>query len=124
MSDDAFEVIGGGKSFGSVKALDGVDLSAPPGTVLGLLGPNGAGRTTTVRILPTTLRPIGGAGARRRRDQGPRAGAGQDRPRREYDAVAVADDACRVVTRNIGPPPTSARSRHLLNRLGIDERPN
>ena len=43
-----------------VRALDGVNLSVPEGTVLGLLGPNGAGKTTTVRILTTLLRPDGG----------------------------------------------------------------
>ncbi|MEV7287132.1 ATP-binding cassette domain-containing protein [Streptomyces sp. NPDC093252] len=45
------------KTFGEVKALDGVDLDVPEGTVLGLLGPNGAGKTTTVRCLTTLLRP-------------------------------------------------------------------
>lgn len=48
------------KSFGSTKALDGVDLEIPRGQVLGLLGPNGAGKTTTVRILTTLLRPDAG----------------------------------------------------------------
>ncbi len=43
-----------------VRALDGVDLEVPEGTVLGLLGPNGAGKTTTVRILTTLLRPDAG----------------------------------------------------------------
>ena len=43
-----------------VRALDGVDLEVPEGTVLGLLGPNGAGKTTTVRILATLLRADGG----------------------------------------------------------------
>jgi ABC-2 type transport system ATP-binding protein len=43
-----------------VRALDGVDLQVPQGTVLGLLGPNGAGKTTTVRILTTLLRPDAG----------------------------------------------------------------
>ena len=43
-----------------VRALDGVDLVVPEGTVLGLLGPNGAGKTTTVRILATLLKPDSG----------------------------------------------------------------
>jgi ABC-2 type transport system ATP-binding protein len=43
-----------------VRALDGVDLVVPEGTVLGLLGPNGAGKTTTVRILATLLKPDAG----------------------------------------------------------------
>jgi ABC-2 type transport system ATP-binding protein len=48
------------KSFGDVRALDGVDLDVAPGTVLGLLGPNGAGKTTTVRVLATLLEPDAG----------------------------------------------------------------
>ncbi|MPY77558.1 MAG: ATP-binding cassette domain-containing protein [Actinophytocola sp.] len=49
------------KSFGSTRALNGVDLEIPTGQVLGLLGPNGAGKTTTVRILTTLLKPDSGS---------------------------------------------------------------
>jgi ABC-2 type transport system ATP-binding protein len=48
------------KSFGDVRALGGVDLDVPRGTVLGLLGPNGAGKTTFVRVLTTLLKPDAG----------------------------------------------------------------
>jgi len=48
------------KTFGEVRALDGVDLDVPESTVLGLLGPNGAGKTTAVRVLTTLLRPDAG----------------------------------------------------------------
>src|SRR5213594_4275755 len=48
------------KRYGSVVALDGVDLRVPTATVLGLLGPNGAGKTTAVRILTTIIRPDDG----------------------------------------------------------------
>ena len=48
------------KSFGSVVALDGVDLAVKAGTVLALLGPNGAGKTTLVRILTTLSKPDSG----------------------------------------------------------------
>jgi ABC-2 type transport system ATP-binding protein len=44
------------KTYGNVRALDGLDLSVQQGTVLGLLGPNGAGKTTAVRVLTTLLR--------------------------------------------------------------------
>jgi ABC-2 type transport system ATP-binding protein len=48
------------KSFGDVRALDGVDLDVATGTVLGLLGPNGAGKTTAVRVMATLLLPDAG----------------------------------------------------------------
>ncbi|MET9498169.1 ATP-binding cassette domain-containing protein [Streptomyces sp. NPDC006552] len=48
------------KTFGEVRAVDGVDLDVPEGGVLGLLGPNGAGKTTIVRLLTTLLRPDAG----------------------------------------------------------------
>jgi ABC-2 type transport system ATP-binding protein len=55
MTDDAIVVEGLEKSYGSVRALCGVDFAARTGSVLGLLGPNGAGKTTAVRILTTLL---------------------------------------------------------------------
>ena len=57
----AIEVTGLAKSYGEVRALDGIDLEAAPGTVLGVLGPNGAGKTTAVRILTTLLAPDAGS---------------------------------------------------------------
>src|ERR1700747_1200999 len=54
------EVEGISKSFSETRALAGVDMSVPAGTVQGLLGPNGAGKTTLVRILATLLAPDAG----------------------------------------------------------------
>jgi len=45
------------KSFGDVRALQGVSFTASDGQITGLLGPNGAGKTTTLRILYTVLQP-------------------------------------------------------------------
>ncbi|WP_062131146.1 ATP-binding cassette domain-containing protein [Demequina aestuarii] len=60
-NDNAVEAQGLVKSFKDTKALRGVDLTVPRGTVLGVLGPNGAGKTTAVRILATLLHADGGS---------------------------------------------------------------
>jgi ABC-2 type transport system ATP-binding protein len=59
--EPAIEVRGLVKCFGEVRALDGVDLTAGQGQVLGLLGPNGAGKTTLVRVLATLLEADAGS---------------------------------------------------------------
>ncbi len=46
--------------FGKVTALDGLELTAPPGQVLAILGPNGAGKTTFVRTVATLVQPDSG----------------------------------------------------------------
>jgi ABC-2 type transport system ATP-binding protein len=56
----AVETRGLAKSYGKVRAVDGVDLAVAAGSVYGFLGPNGAGKTTTVRMLATLVRPDGG----------------------------------------------------------------
>ncbi|MFG2243690.1 ATP-binding cassette domain-containing protein [Spirillospora sp. NPDC048823] len=56
----AVEAEGLRKRYGGTRALDGLDLRVPAGTVHGLLGPNGAGKTTAVRILTTLTAPDGG----------------------------------------------------------------
>jgi len=51
------------RSFGAVRAVDGVSFEAADGRITGLLGPNGAGKSTTLRILYTVLRPDAGTAA-------------------------------------------------------------
>jgi ABC-2 type transport system ATP-binding protein len=58
--DDIIVAEGLVKTYGKVRALDGLDLRVQQGTVLGLLGPNGAGKTTAVRVLTTLLRATEG----------------------------------------------------------------
>ena len=53
----AIEASGLAKSFGETRAVCGVDLAVPSGTVYGFLGPNGAGKTTTIRMLATLIEP-------------------------------------------------------------------
>jgi oleandomycin transport system ATP-binding protein len=60
MTSSAIEAEGLVKTFGEVRAVDGIDLVAREGSVFGLLGPNGAGKTTAIRVLSTLLRPDAG----------------------------------------------------------------
>ncbi|MBX3577138.1 MAG: ATP-binding cassette domain-containing protein [Rhizobiaceae bacterium] len=48
------------KTFGEVRAVDGIDLDVPRGIIFAILGPNGAGKTTLMRMLATLARPDGG----------------------------------------------------------------
>jgi ABC-2 type transport system ATP-binding protein len=57
----AISVRGLTKRFGSILAVDGLDLEVPSGVVFGLLGPNGAGKTTTIRLLTGLARPTAGS---------------------------------------------------------------
>ena len=54
------QVEGVSKSFGGVRAVDGMDLAVPPATVFGVIGPNGSGKTTFLGLLSGTYRPDGG----------------------------------------------------------------
>jgi ABC-2 type transport system ATP-binding protein len=60
MSPPAIATHGLTKHFGSVVALDGMDLEVRPGETFGFLGPNGAGKSTTVRLLLSLIRPTRG----------------------------------------------------------------
>ncbi|PPK61717.1 ATP-binding cassette domain-containing protein [Actinokineospora auranticolor] len=116
------------KTFGSTRALDGVDLEIPAGTVLGLLGPNGAGKTTTVRILTTLLRPDSG----RAFVAGHDVLADPDAVRRsiglsgQYAAVdehLTANENLYMVGRLYGMSTSDARARakELVNRFRLQD---
>ena len=126
--DAAVQASGLKKAFGEVKALDGVDLTVPEGTVLGLLGPNGAGKTTAVRILTTLLKPDAGTArvagfdvvhdATRLREQIGLAG--------QYAAVdenLTGEENLTMVGRLYGAkrPAAKQRAQELLARFDLDE---
>ena len=77
-SETAIEACGLVKTFGAKRAVDGVDLSVPRGSIYGVLGPNGAGKTTTLRMLLGIIEPDAGAltllGSQRPRDVSDRVG--------------------------------------------------
>src|SRR3954470_14200262 len=54
------EVEGISRSFGGVRAVDGVTMQLSPGEIVGLIGPNGAGKTTLVNLMTGVLRPSAG----------------------------------------------------------------
>ena len=56
----AVETRGLARTFGSKRAVDGIDLQVPAGSFYGFLGPNGAGKSTTIKCLTGLLRPSGG----------------------------------------------------------------
>jgi ABC-2 type transport system ATP-binding protein len=60
-SAPAVEISGLTKTFGAVRALDGLDLTVPAGDVVGFLGPNGSGKSTTIRVLLGLLRADSGS---------------------------------------------------------------
>ena len=59
---DLVKTYAAGRGKDPVRALDGLSLTIPAGSVFGLLGPNGAGKSTTVRILSTLSRADAGTG--------------------------------------------------------------
>lgn len=61
MNDNAIELHDVVKTFGRVRALDGLTMSVGTGQVHGFLGPNGAGKSTTIRVLLGLLRPNSGS---------------------------------------------------------------
>ena len=116
------------KTFGSTRALDGIDFEIPTGTVLGLLGPNGAGKTTAVRILTTLLRPDSG----RAWVAGHDVQAEPDAVRRsiglsgQYAAVdenLTGFENLYMVGRLYGmnKPDSRARARELIGRFRLDD---
>jgi ABC-2 type transport system ATP-binding protein len=116
------------KTFGKTRALDGLDLSVPEGTVLGVLGPNGAGKTTAVRILTTLLQPDAGtaevAGYDIARDPAKvRASIGLSGQYAAVDEYLTGYENLDLVGRlyGLGAKQSRERARELLERFRLDE---
>ncbi len=60
MNEFAIETRALTRDFGKLRAVDGLSLQVPKGTVFGFLGPNGSGKTTTIRLLLGLLEPTAG----------------------------------------------------------------
>jgi ABC-2 type transport system ATP-binding protein len=115
--------------FGSVRALDGVDLEVPPGVVFGFLGPNGAGKTTMIRLLLGLLEPSGGRASVFGHDTKREPGAIRENAGAllEYHGLyerLSAEDNLEFYARvwRLGPAARRDRIRELLEPLGLWER--
>ena len=128
MSEPAITATGLAKTYDDVVALDGIDLEAEEGTVLGLLGPNGAGKTTAVRILATLLQPDRGSARIAGFDvvkQAPqlRAHIGLAGQNAAVDENLTGFENLEMVGRlyHLGKGPAQARARELLERFELDQ---
>jgi heme exporter protein A len=115
------------KSFGSVRALRGINFRIEQGEYAALLGINGAGKTTLIRILATLSRPTSGAAVL--------AGVALDKePNRIREQIGVmshstflygdlsAEENLRFYGKMYGVSRLSARIDELLQRVGLDDR--
>ena len=128
MEDPVIEARGLTKRFGSVQALDGLDLVAQPGQVVAVLGPNGAGKSTLVRAVATLLRPDSGslrvAGHDVRDDpQAVRRQIGLAGQHAAVEAAMSGRENLEMVARLFGQGRRAARasSASVLDRLGLTE---
>jgi ABC-2 type transport system ATP-binding protein len=127
-STPAVETSGLVKAFGTTRAVDGVDLQVPSGSVYGVLGPNGAGKTTIIRILATLLRPDAGTARVFGHDVVPAADAVRRRVSLTGQYASVDEDLAGrenlvLLARLLGFSRQQARVRagELLDAFGLAE---
>ena len=122
------EAFGLVKTFGSVRAVDGIDLSIPAGGVYGFLGPNGAGKTTTLRMLATLILPTEGTAKVFGHDVVSEADSVRGRVSLTGQFASVDEDLTGLenlvlVARLLGFSPRAAERRGsaLLEAFGLEE---
>jgi ABC-2 type transport system ATP-binding protein len=120
----ALAVSGLAKRYGSIEALDGVDLEVGEGQLVGLLGPNGAGKSTLVKIACGLVRPTAG----RAEICGARAGSREARAALGYLAEffrfpgwTTADELLELHQRLTGSPGGAQERTELLDLVGLGE---
>ena len=126
-SSPVIEVQGLVKTFGGVRALDGLDLEVRPGEVHGFLGPNGAGKSTTIRALLGLLRAD--SGRARVFGQDPWADTVSIHRRLAYVPGDVSlwpnlsgGETIDLLVRMRGADPATGRRDELLERFSLDPR--
>jgi ABC-type multidrug transport system ATPase subunit len=129
-ADDALAVqaLGLGRSFGTNRAVDGVDLTIRAGMIFGLLGPDGAGKSTLIRMLATVLAPetgdatIFGNSVRRAPDRViPRIGY-MSQHFSMYPDLSVAENLNFFATlRGVGRAERRRRAAELMSAMGLVE---
>jgi ABC-2 type transport system ATP-binding protein len=115
------------KHFGRVRALDGLNVSVPEGTVYGFLGPNGAGKTTTIRLLTGLSKPtagvaqVAGVDTRQRRSLARRIGYLPEEP--AFYGWMTPEELLEYVGRVFGIKAAERRRRtqQLLAQVGLEE---
>ena len=124
-NDSAIHIQGLTKSYGSVRALRGVDLTVQRGEIFGFLGPNGAGKTTAIRCMMDLIRPDGGI--LRVLGMDPQRESTQVRARVGYlpgepnlDGNLTGHGAIRYLSGLRGQRASDAFARELAGRLDAD----
>jgi ABC-2 type transport system ATP-binding protein len=121
---NALAVRGLTKRYGSIQALNGVDLEVGEGELVGLLGPNGAGKSTLVKIAVGLVRPTGGeaevAGARAG-SRAARASLGYLAELFRFPGWYTADEVLELHQRLAGSSGGAAERRRLLELVALEE---
>jgi ABC-2 type transport system ATP-binding protein len=127
-ADNGILVEGLVRSFGDIRAVDGIDLEVQPGEIYGFLGPNGAGKSTTVHMLTTLLPPTAGRATVAGHDvatEGPavrmRIGAALQEAALDGFLTGTEHFALQGGLHGLGKAERRARATELLERVGLTD---